>query len=34
MDVPGIGMKNLSPEEVSAMVLVKMRDIAQNYLGE
>jgi heat shock protein 5 len=25
--------KTLSPEEVSAMILVKMKEIAENYLG-
>lgn len=28
------GRKTLSPEEVSSMILVKMKEIAENYLGE
>jgi heat shock protein 5 len=28
------GVKTLSPEEVSSMVLVKMKQIAENYLGQ
>jgi heat shock protein 5 len=27
------GKKTLSPEEVSSMVLIKMKEIAENYLG-
>lgn len=30
---PG-GVKTLSPEEVSAMILIKMKAIAENYLGQ
>jgi len=33
VEMPVIGVKALSPEEVSAMVLGKMKEIAQNYLG-
>jgi molecular chaperone DnaK (HSP70) len=32
--MPGVGMKALSPEEVSSMILVKMKEIAEAYLGE
>jgi molecular chaperone DnaK (HSP70) len=28
------GMKKFAPEEISAMVLGKMRDIAEGFLGE
>jgi molecular chaperone DnaK (HSP70) len=31
--MPGVGKKELSPEEVSAMILTKMKEIAENYLG-
>jgi endoplasmic reticulum chaperone BiP len=34
VEMPGVGLKALSPEEVSAMILVKMKEIAENYLGE
>ena len=30
----GVGKKTISPEEVSAMILTKMKQIAENYLGE
>lgn len=32
--MPGAGKKQLSPEEVSAMILVKMKEVAENYLGQ
>ena len=31
--VVGGKQKDLSPEEVSSMILVKMKEIAENYLG-
>jgi heat shock protein 5 len=34
VEMPGVGLKALSPEEVSAMILTKMKEIAENYLGE
>lgn len=34
VEVPGAGTKQFSPEEVSAMILTKMKNIAENYLGE
>jgi len=34
VDIPNKGRSQLSPEEVSAMVLIKMKEIAENYLGQ
>lgn len=34
VEMPGVGKKQLSPEEVSAMVLTKMKEVAENYLGQ
>jgi len=34
VEMPGVGMKQLSPEEVSAMILTKMKEVAENYLGQ
>jgi len=34
VEMPGVGQKQLSPEEVSAMVLTKMKEVAENYLGQ
>ena len=33
VEMPGVGQKQLSPEEVSAMILTKMKEVAENYLG-
>jgi len=34
VEMPGTGKKALSPEEVSAMVLTKMKETAENYIGQ
>jgi heat shock protein 5 len=34
VEMPGGTIKQLSPEEVSSMILTKMKTIAENYLGE
>ena len=34
VEMPGGVTKQLSPEEVSAMILTKMKEIAENYLGQ
>jgi heat shock protein 5 len=34
VEMPGVGLKQLSPEEISAMILTKMKEIAENYLGQ
>ena len=34
VDMPGVGVKQLSPEEVSSMILIKMKEIAENFLGQ
>ena len=34
VEMPGVGQKQLSPEEVSAMILTKMKEVAENYLGQ
>lgn len=34
VEMPGVGVKQLSPEEISAMILSKMKEIAENYLGQ
>ncbi len=33
VEMPGVGKKALSPEEVSSMILTKMKETAENYLG-
>lgn len=34
VEMPGGVTKQLSPEEISAMILTKMKEIAENYLGQ
>merc|ERR1711920_389836 len=34
VEMPNVGKKQLSPEEVSAMILTKMKEVAENYLGQ
>ena len=34
VEMPGVGKKTVSPEEVSAMILTKMKEVAENQLGE
>jgi heat shock protein 5 len=34
VELPGNQNKELSPEEISAMILVKMKEVAENYLGK
>ena len=34
VDMPGVGKKQLSPEEISSMILTKMKEIAENHLGQ
>jgi len=30
VEMPGVGKKTVSPEEVSAMILTKMKEVAEN----
>lgn len=34
IDVGGGEMKQFTPEEISAMILVKMKEVAEGYLGQ
>ena len=34
IEFPGQAKKTLAPEEISGMILVKMKEIAENYLGQ
>lgn len=34
VEMPGVGKKQVSPEEVSAMILTKMKETAESYLGQ
>lgn len=34
VDVGGGEMKQFTPEEISAMILVKMKEVAEGYLGQ
>ena len=34
IELPGQAKKTLTPEEISGMILVKMKEIAENYLGQ
>lgn len=34
VDIGGGTIKQFSPEEISAMILGKMKDVAERYLGE
>merc|ERR1712228_174879 len=34
VEMPNVGKKQLSPAAVSAMILTKMKEVAENYLGQ